>query len=430
MDYSDLEFLRPRALQLGPLNSLVPRVEHPFFLVTPPYTRVSAGVTVLHLLCHYLNRLGESAYIVHNPPESTPIRSLPGYVSLQTQREFPGGMLTPLITQDVIDFYHERRLTPIVIYPEVFDNPFNARFFGRYILNYPGKLNAKYAQKENFSFAYTKVLAEHCTREYPDHPQLTDVLFVPTSDLDFWNTKGAAKKREGSCYYAGKMKDILGKTPENLPARSVEILRSQHMSREQVRELFWKSEVFYCYEDTALAIEAQLCGCPTVFVPNEHFTGLPLAFNELGADGSCRAGDPHGLDQAKRSVCNFEHTIRSSMALVPSRIAELAAKWKAIAAAQNYQGSISYPFVPRLVFFDRGPSAPVGFAPDEELWAIEMNAGKHRPFFTFTQRSWVLIRNTYRAEGVRGVVKRVFRGLRNHGVRGVVRLLHLPDQKN
>lgn len=426
----DSEILRLGGFPQGPLNSLVPRVGHPFFIVTPPYTRVSAGVTVLHLLCHYLNLLGETAYIIHYPPESTPIRCLPSYASLQTQREFPGGMLTPLITQDVIDFYHENRLVPIVIYPEVFDNPLSARFFGRYILNYPGKLNSKYAEKENFSFAYTKVLAEHCTREYPDHPQVTDVLFAPTSDLDFWNTKGAAKKREGSCYYAGKMKDILGKTPENLPAGSVEILRSQHMSREQVRNLFWKSEVFYCYEDTALAIEAQLCGCPTVFVPNEYFTGLPLAFNELGADGSCRAGDPHGLDQAKLSVCNFERTIRACMALVPSRIAELAAKWQAIAKMQDYQGSISYPFVPRLVFFDRHVSEPAGFAPDEEFWGIEMRSGTHRPFLNFTRPPWVLLQNTYQAGGVRGVVKRVFRALRKHGFRGIVRLMRVHNQKN
>src|SRR5882757_8998870 len=106
-----------------PTSSLVPLADHPFFIVTPPYTRVSAGVTVLHLLCHYLNRLGNAAFIVHYPPETAPISSLPSYANLQVQKEFPGGMLAPLITQDVLDFYDERKLTPIVLYPEVYDNP-------------------------------------------------------------------------------------------------------------------------------------------------------------------------------------------------------------------------------------------------------------------------------------------------------------------
>ena len=58
------------------------------------------------------------------------------------------------------------------------------------------------------------------------------------------------------------------------------------MTREEVRDLFWKTEAFYCYEDSALAIEAQLCGCPTVFVANEFFYGTPLASFETGRSGS------------------------------------------------------------------------------------------------------------------------------------------------
>ncbi|WDU64838.1 hypothetical protein LRS56_10430 [Pseudomonas poae] len=182
-------------------------------------------------------------------------------------------MIVPALTQDIIDHYDQRKLTPIVVYPEVFDNPLKASFFGRFILNYPGKLNTKYTQAADFGVAYAKTLSEFCATEFPDHPPINDILFVPTVDLDFWHYPEDDVKRQGSCYYAGKLKGIHGETPENVPEGSIEILRSDKMSTEEVRDLFWRSEVFYCYEDTALAIEAILCGCPTVFVKNKYFEG-------------------------------------------------------------------------------------------------------------------------------------------------------------
>lgn len=35
----------------GP-NTLVPELINPVFIATPPFTRIAAGVTVLHLLSH------------------------------------------------------------------------------------------------------------------------------------------------------------------------------------------------------------------------------------------------------------------------------------------------------------------------------------------------------------------------------------------
>ena len=35
----------------------------PYYIEAPPYRRTSAGIKVLHLLCHALNRIGEDAYV-------------------------------------------------------------------------------------------------------------------------------------------------------------------------------------------------------------------------------------------------------------------------------------------------------------------------------------------------------------------------------
>lgn len=441
------------ALLSGSTSSLVPKATYPFLIVSPPYTRASAGVTVLHLLCHYLNRSGESAFILQYPPECIPIRSLPSYATLQAQPEFPGGMLAPPVTQDVLEFYDQQQLTPIVIYPEFFDNPFKARFFGRYILNCPGKFDTTYEEREQFAVAYTKLLAEHCTDAYPEHPPITDVLFMPTADLDFWNTTGAAAKRRGTCHYAGTMQNILNKRPDNLPTDnlpankvpdgSIEILRGRHMSRLQIRELFWRSEAFYCYEDTALAIEARLCGCPTVFVPHEHFSGIGVASDELGTNGSCLAGEVGGLERAKATIGIVEPTIRSHIASAPAHIAELAAKWKALAAAQAYQGTIICPLEPRIVFFDRSPTTVIGFDTSEAVEASkdvalgpgeemapepsDMESPPRGGISSTVLHSLALIVDSVRTGGVRGLCRRVMLGLSRHGVGGFWRLLRGTD---
>lgn len=424
MDNNDLKFVSAPSSTGVSVTSLVPAPKNPFFIVTPPYTRVSAGITVLHLLCHYLNLAGENAYIVHYPPHQAPIRSLPAYVTLQGGSEYPGGMTVPLVTQDIIDYYDSLGLTPIVIYPEVFDNPLNAPFFGRYILNYPGKLNTKYSQRENFNFAYTRILADHCTHEYSSHPAVDDVWFVPTTDLSFWNSSGAAAVRSGSCFYAGKMKAIHGRSPSDVPPGSVEILRSEHMSRDEIRRLFWKSEAFYCYEDTALAIEAQLCGCPTVFVKNELFSGRGLAGIELGSAGSCSSEDEDGLAGAKATVGAFEVTVREHIAKASANIAVMGKAWRALAEAQPYKGTIQYPFESRMVLFDRHLPMQGAFADDDGLGDSSYSVGHRGAFGRIAYMSRVLALETLRASGVRGTLRRVAKGLLRHGPIGFLALLY------
>ncbi|MDH1630680.1 hypothetical protein [Pseudomonas mosselii] len=405
------------------MKSIIPAEKNPFYIVTPPYTKVSAGVTTLHLLCHYLNLAGESAYIVQYPAAQVPIRSLPGYVTLQGQSEFPGGMIVPPLTQDIVDHYHSRKLTPIVVYPEVFDNPLKASFFGRFILNYPGKLNTKYKEPENFGVAYAKTLAEFCATEYPDHPRIDDILFVPTVDLAFWRLPDTELTREGSCFYAGKLKGIHGETPENVPTGAIEILRSDKMTTAEVRDLFWRSEIFYCYEDTALAIEAILCGCPTVFVRNKYFAGPPLAAHETGQFGWCMLDEDGGIERARATVGKLSEHISSYLNSIPSQIAVLGQNWRAQANARPYAGTIDLPLKPRIMLFDQPlPSASSMNDHDEFNTQVTVSgvAGRARKLTEFPR---ILLIDTLNSHGIRGVVRRIARGLKNHGLTGFVRIL-------
>jgi hypothetical protein len=405
------------------MKSIIPVEKNPFYIVTPPYTKVSAGVTSLHLLCHYLNLAGESAYIVQYPAAQVPIRSLPAYVTLQGQTEYPGGMIIPPLTQDIIEHYDRRKLTPIVVYPEVFDNPLKAKFFGRYILNYPGKLNTKYTEPADFGVAYAKTLADFCATEYPDHARIEDILFIPTVDLDFWRAPDRPEKRSGSCFYAGKLKGIHGETPENVPVNAIEILRSDKMTTEEVRDLFWHTEVFYCYEDTALAIEAILCGCPTVFVRTKHFAGPPLGANETGNSGWCMSDDEGGLEHARATVGQFTDHINSYLHDIPSQIAKLGAKWRTLAAEQPYSGTIKLPLEPRIVLFDQPlpPSFSLTGADEFDTGVITQQVLDRAP--TIVRFTRILIIDTLKTQGLGGIARRVVVGLKNHGPIGFLRIL-------
>jgi hypothetical protein len=325
---------------------MIPPIKNPFFIAAPTFRQSSAGVTVLYLLCHYLNLAGEAAYIIHYLPESALDDRLPDGMSLQLQKELPAALLAPLVTQDVLDCYDQRKKTPIVIYPEIFDNPLNAAFFGRYLLNYPGKLANRYEQPANFEIGYSKTLAAHCTAA------TTDILFIPTCDLEFWTSTNAA--RDGACHYAARLQ-AAGMAPTILPDGSTEILPAPHMTRSEIREIFRRKNLFYCYEDTALAIEAQLCGCATVFVPNPLFACEILTAAELGTDGYCIAGDPAALRRAQATAGNLRSVLETHIAAVPGQIAELGAKWRTLAMQHDYRGPLTYPYEPRLVLFNPPP---------------------------------------------------------------------------
>jgi hypothetical protein len=353
-----------RRVDMRNSESVVPTAGNPFYIVTPQYTRISAGVTVLHLLCHYLNLAGESAFIVHYPPSQKHVRWLPHYASLQCQPEVPLGMLTPLLTQEVINAYDELELNPIVIYPEVFDNPLNAGFFGRYILNYPGKLNTQYEEKEDFAFAYTQMLAEHCSKILNKHGIISDVLFVPTIDLSFWRLPDGSPRREGSCHYTGKLTDIHKFSPEGISNESIEIRRDIKMSRKDIRRIFQTSEKFYCYEDSALAIEAALCGCETIFVQNKIFSGVPLASKELGFEDKFSTSSHSQIAyDALKYATTLEDSLRQRIHVIPEVVAEFAVKWRKMASSVPYKGTISYPFKPMMIFIDKGIEVDVEPAP-------------------------------------------------------------------
>jgi hypothetical protein len=261
-----------------------PPGRHPYYILTPRYVRTSAGVRAMHLLCHCLNRVGQEAYVAIAPYWSGPDRTNPG-------------LLTPVLTGAMLARHRAQGLSPIAVYPEtVRGNPLGADIIVRYLLNFPGLLLDGFRRSpRDLVFGYSRVLAEA-------GGVADNVLFIPASDAAIFRPD-PVRERRGGCFWAAKYRDVHGGEPLAITEGCVEITRDQPDSPgpAEIAELFRRSEVFYAYENTALALEAALCLCPTVFVPNPWLTEV-IASREMGWDGFAFGTDPAEIARAKATV--------------------------------------------------------------------------------------------------------------------------------
>jgi hypothetical protein len=289
---------------------------HPYYVVTPDYTRYSAGIKVLHTLCHMLNMRGQSAFVVT------------GYVNPD--------LVTPKLTEDIVDAHFAAKRTPIVVYPErLVGNPLEASCVVRYLLNIPGLLGGEGAfRPEEILIWYAEQFREACNGTGP-------ILEIPTSDARIFSPPVKQQKRSGSCFYAGKFKRFANGDLLPMTRDSVEIPYGGDgkTGQQDLAELFRRSEVFYAYEDTALTVEATLCGCPAVIIPTKYTCNLS---DEVLSrwPGIAWGTEPAAVEQAKRTVgAAYEsYTRRAEAAL--KQVDEFVQMTQQIAATRAYTDRI------------------------------------------------------------------------------------------
>jgi hypothetical protein len=263
---------------------LVPvETRYPYYIVAPPYEPRSAGIKALHLLCHWLNRSGFPAFIHNFWGEQEPLTR--------------ADLITPLLTSRIVFDHLRSGLPPIVVYPEVVSgNPLEAKCVVRYILNYPGLMGGdrNYDVREMI-FAYTQSLADAIGAAQ-------GVMHMPLVDTSLFRMPDEDGPREGACFYAHKFRR-LGGTPFGLPEDAVEILNRSPDAQtpEQIAELLRRSEKLYAFEDTALILEAALCGCPTVIMRNEFYQS-PLGITEYGGAGLAFTDSDADVARARESA--------------------------------------------------------------------------------------------------------------------------------
>ncbi len=203
----------------------------PYLIVTPFYRYYSAGVRMLHALCHHLNESGYKAYV------NTDCINLDWNEESCEVKDYP--------------FFAENG---IIVYPEVVKgNPFNGKIVVRYILNHPGWSGGdkKYDPREILFTCNGETLRRYVSSD--DH-----VLCIPLIE-DFFKDEGLPRK--GGCFFVGK-----GVSPSRIP-ETEGLTEIVGMNRRKVANLLKTSEIFYTYDNFTLMIEeAKKCGCPVVIV--------------------------------------------------------------------------------------------------------------------------------------------------------------------
>ncbi len=301
--------------------TLQPNNSSPYYIVTHPYTRVSAGIRCLHLLCHNLNLRGYPAYLIF----------INGGEEIKEDATEPD-LLTPFLTRYAARRHFETRRTPITVYPEIVGgNPNHSPCIVRYVLNFPGLLggDATYADNE-LCFGYSKKLAEFIGR--PDN-----ILFIPASDTSVFYPPKTETTREGSCFYASKYQREHNGELFDITKNSVEITSRMPNSQspQEIAELFRRSEIFYSYENTALAIEATLCGCPTAFLPNPYLDSI-IASEELGTDGYAWGTKLEEINRAKASVSKAVENYRNALKLFETNLDKFIEKTQVYSQNRAY----------------------------------------------------------------------------------------------
>lgn len=261
-------------------------MKYPYYIVAPPYIRTSAGIRVLYRLCDVINKLGGSAFIYLRPNVNHDLASSPNDVA-------------PYLNKKILDYHFENGLTPIVIYPETLDiSKFLAPFKVRYVLNYNNYLfENNQLTKDDFLIAYSANIANKLSADIP-----SIIINLPISDYNFY-CPPKNEKRRGGVFYAGKYKYHFNGETFPITDGMIEITRDRKDSQtpEQIRELFQSAEFFYSYEDSALVVEALLCECPVIYVPNEYFKET-LSAKELDGLGYAWGNSTEQVAHAKATV--------------------------------------------------------------------------------------------------------------------------------
>lgn len=227
------------------------------------------------MLCHALNLVGQEAYVTANTVDAR--------------------LRTPRLTRDVEQWHRQAGRIPITVYPEVVQgNPRNALVVARYLLNVPGYLAGDKAFAESeLLFAYDQ--------EFVPPGMRAESLFLPPCDLALFNPFGVKDEdRKGRYFFAHRYLKNGGQLLETT-RDSVELSYRHPRTLAELATIFRCAELLYSYERSALCLEAMLCGCPVVYLPNEYLTRLP-GEEFFGRNGTAWGTDPAEIARARATV--------------------------------------------------------------------------------------------------------------------------------
>jgi hypothetical protein len=109
----------------------------------------------------------------------------------------------------------------------------------------------------------------------------------------------------------------------------------------EIANLFRKSEFFYCYENSSLALEARLCGCPVVLLPNPFFDKV-IGGDDLGMEGIAWGNTPEQVKWAQETVHLAYDKYKSNIDLFWNQLDVFIHDTQALAKKTTYSRKVNF----------------------------------------------------------------------------------------
>jgi len=248
----------------------------PYIILTPSYC-VSAGVRVMHMLCHELNMLGLDAKLLltaNLSPEGSPLVN-PALKTPIVNGEFPGN-------------WEELNNDAIVISPDgIRGNPFNAKRLVRYVLG-----------RENEP-VNDGVYTVYYSRVFPlDRSKEARILYYLPIDLSLFNANSAPPRNQDMLWLGKGAKFCTEK-----PANVVDITYSWPPTREELAANLRRTRYLYSYDAvSATNLEAILSGAVVVLKHLSYhswqWTRDDIELSEPGAGGFAFGDSEQEIERA------------------------------------------------------------------------------------------------------------------------------------
>lgn len=233
---------------------------HPYYIVAPDYRDSSAGVRVMHRLCHILNMRGLEAYLI-------------GADSFNPQWN------TPQVDTATAQRHRRENRIPIAVYSDITTgNPLNALVCVRYMLNREGVIegNPITSGPEDLFFYYSMAFTPSPAGRY-------DYLRLNTHDLELFKPAPELEKTGPLLY--------LNRIPESdvdfaaLPP-DIQILSNKRpLSLPDLARRLQTATALYAYEASTTCTLAMLCGCPVVAMTLPGHEGVGFSKRSLSIYG-------------------------------------------------------------------------------------------------------------------------------------------------
>ena len=245
-----------------------------YVVYAPGWVHWSAGIKVLHYLCHGLNSQGFIAYMaLHGPTHRNDINE---------------NLITPILTREVIRKLARENSQVIAIYPEsIVGNPLNAPNVVRWILNFPQLLGGETDFKHDYVLAYSKTLSRSFSLQFPIEPPVCFIPAIKIQEIDDVDNYQSGGRPSGAIelIYAQKYRALGGtEVIEYQNSREIERFGPNSTSRSVTLKMLQDAKLLHVYENSTIITEACLLGTPVICHENEFFHEL-IASDELAFTG-------------------------------------------------------------------------------------------------------------------------------------------------